>query len=178
MFITGISETDSEFWTMVGSVAAIASVIIGLLIFLPKRAKLKILKVHNCFIAIGESIKFPPYFFGERVQFELLVDNSTGSRNCSITSIKLKLPDESFVELNDEKSTKLPLIISTDKPEKVVMYGFLKRTQWLNGDTGMPTLDMSPKQNSIEATIIIKVNTKKYPIKYPAIFIIKRFSRI
>ena len=167
---------DWEFWKGFASGAAIVLAIVFWLAkgiaaiesILPKRPKLKI-EVKDCSIAIG---RFPAWFWGEKVQFILLVNN-TGSRNCSVTSVKLILPDRNFADLKAGKSTTLPLLVSTDKPEEIRMCGLCRKWEKLNDANDVPKRpDMFPKQDSIEATILININTKKHPIKRLATFAI------
>lgn len=159
-------------WSYVAStVALVLSILVGLKTLWPKRPKLRIVEIKDCSIIIA---RFGAWFWGEKVQFTLLVDNS-GSQKCIITLVGLKLPDGKFAVFKPEKSTKLPLTISTDKPEEIKWCGLCREEEKLNDAYDVPKRpDMFPEQGSIKATILININTKKHPFKRVETFVISR----
>lgn len=139
-----------------------ATLIKGLL---PRRAKPQLLEAKNCNIRSANIVRDVN---GKDVgvitafaSFELLVDNAAGSKDCSVLSIELRLPDGVMTDFTCEPC--LPTTISPGRTEHITVRGV--------SDKGS-RIKLQPKQHSVEATAVVKFNTGKI-IKKKISFIIK-----
>jgi len=139
-----------------------ATLIKGLL---PSRAKPRLLDAQNCFIRStnivrdvnGKDVGVITAF----ASFELLVDNAAGSKDCSVLSIELNLPEGVITDFTCKPC--LPTTISPGRTEHIMARGI--------SDKGS-RIKLQPKQHSVEAMAVVKFNTGK-TIEKKISFIIK-----
>ena len=107
----------------------------------PMRAKPQILEAQNCNI--------PPLSGADKFIFDLLVNNA-GSKNCSVISVELRYQECSLTQLIYEPS--LPSKISPGQTVRITTYGYTDKTN---------RFKLQPKQQTFEATALVKFNTNK-----------------
>jgi len=152
-------------WLFLGAFIAGAGVCFVLLkraaaikAFLSSQAKPRLLEAQECSIELSRHAK--------TVWFELLVYNP-GSKDCSVTSVKLRWPNRRLANLGYVGSTLLPKTIPAKGTERIKMYGSCHKM------LSAYRLELPPKQNYVRATVAIKFNTGQTIIK-KITFVVKR----
>ena len=168
-FLSGAASVALVFLTLIKGIAALKSI-------LPNRAKPQLLDIQNCCISIGPDTTFEPFWF------ELLVNNA-GSKDCSVISVELRLPNGDISKLVwASSSTRLPKTIAAGQTERITrngqcggkaQYGQCSKPQGLN--TSKERLALQPQQNSVEGTVVVKFNTKKIIEKKTIFMVTSRF---
>ena len=150
--------SDWSFWKGFVSGAALTSLVTVLKVpvlikeLWPRRAKPRLLDAKNCCILAFSG--------GEHVEFDLLVDNAGGTKDCSVISVELRCPNGVITDLNKahlanfryEPSTQLPTTISAGRTERIIASGYTNKAN---------RFKLQPKQHSVEATAVVKFNTGK-----------------
>ena len=124
---------------------------------LPSKAKPQLSEPEDCFIFPTKGV----YGIG-KLSFDLLVDNSKGSKSCSLMSVELKFPDGVVTDFVYKPG--LPTTISAGQTERVNISGDSHKA---NG------FELLPDNTAVEATAVAKFNSKK-TIEKKITFIIKR----
>jgi hypothetical protein len=151
--------TNWEFLKVFGSGVIFASAVIfffakgiaTLKSLWPNRAKPQLLDVQYCFIVI-----MPDF---EQFWFELLVNNA-GSKDCSVISAELMLPNGDISTLVWEPSTNLPKTILAGRTERITRKGQCGGVEQYGRCKGkLPRPVLQPQNNSVEGTVAVKFNT-------------------
>jgi hypothetical protein len=159
-FLSGAASVALVFLTLIKGIAALKSI-------LPNRAKPQLLDIQNCCISIGPDTTFEPFWF------ELLVNNA-GSKDCSVISVELRLPNGDISKLVwASSSTRLPKTIAAGQTERITRNGQCGKPQGLN--TSKERLALQPQQNSVEGTVVVKFNTNKIIEKKTIFTVTSRF---
>ena len=150
---------DWSFWKAfsVGAVAMLVTVVTTLngIAELKRRwsdkATPQLLDVQYCFIVV-----MPDF---EEFWFELLVNNA-GSKDCSVISTELILPNGDISMLVFEPSTSLPKTIVAGRTERIARKGQCGGTTQYGKCKGkLPRPALQPHQNSVEGTVAVRFNT-------------------
>lgn len=119
---------------------------------LPSRAKPRLLDAQGCFVRLPANRE-------STVEFELLVDNSKGTKDCSVISVKLTWAGGGASDIRCGPSSSLPMTVSAGQTESIFMEGYCRRlSPELRKINPLP---VEPRQKSIDGTVAVKFNTDK-----------------
>jgi hypothetical protein len=159
-FLAGAAAMIPTLFTVLKGIAELKS-------FFSNQAKPQLLDVQNCRISIGSA--------SETFHFELLVNNA-GSKDCSVISVELKLPNGDISQFVWAKSTELPKTIAAGQTERITRDGQCGGVaQYGKYKVALQRPVLQSQKNFVEGTLTVKFNTNKI-IKKKTTFTIGSFD--